>query len=160
MSSAVEKEMSELKQVNDKRFANKKFFGKDFSGMDLSNADFRSATLIECDFTGSDLSHALFNGANCYGANFTDAILHRTSFENAILARANFAPKKMFGVTITLTCDTFDKMKVSRTALLYWMFIATMMEAPDEEMQNRIVSSMGEDTYKALSKVFREQVIT
>src|SRR5262245_12637081 len=121
-----------LKQVPDKKFANKKFFGRDFSNMDLTNADFRSATLISCKFNGSDLSHATFKDANCYGADFTDSIVHRTSFECAILAKAIWAPKRMFGVTITMTCDTFEGMKVSRAAMLYWLHMATLFEAPNE----------------------------
>jgi len=160
LAMAEEKKENGLKQVENKRFANKKFFGVDFSNSDLTNADFRSTTLIECDFRNSDLSHAIFKDANCYGSDFTDTIMHRTTFENAILSKTIFAPKRMFGITITMTCDTFDKMEISKTALLYWMFIPTLMKAPDEDMNNRIIAAIGEHNYLALSRVFREQIIT
>jgi Pentapeptide repeats (9 copies) len=155
-----EKKESRLKQVQDKRFANKKFFGHNFSGMDLTNADFRDTTLIECNFRDSDLSHAVFKGANCYGSDFTDTVMRWTTFERAVLAKTKFAPKQMFGITITLTCDSFDEMEISRTALLYWMFIPTLMKAPEKEMADRVIAAIGEEAYKALSRVFKEQIVT
>lgn len=150
---------TKLIEVPDKRFVNKKFFGKDFSNMDLSNADFRNCTLCECNFENSDLTKADFKGANLWGANLKGTIMRMTSFEDAILSKSIFDPKLIFGVTITLTCNTFDKVKIGRTAWLYWLYMPLLMEAPDQEIADRLINALGRDTYVALSKVFKEQVI-
>jgi len=149
----------ELKRPIDCRFTNKKFFAVDFSNMDLNNADFRSCTLHECNFENSDLTKAVFKGANCYGANFKGTIMHRTNFEDAILSRSVFDPKRIFGVTITMTCDTFEKVKIGRTAWLYWLFMPLLMEAPDKEIAERLITAIGKDNYEALSRVFKEAII-
>jgi len=149
----------ELKKVEDKKFTNRKFFNKDFTDLDLSNADFRGATLCECNFSRSDLTKADFRGANLWGADLTDTIMYKTDFKDAILARSIFAPKRIFGVTISISCDTFEGMKISRTAWLYWLYMPLMMEAPDSEIAGRLRTAIGEDTCAALERVFKEQIL-
>jgi hypothetical protein len=150
----------ELKRVEDKRFTNKKFFGKDFSDMDLSNADFRGCTLCECKFVNSDLTKADMRGSNCWGADFTNSIMFRTDFKDAILAKSIFDPKRIFGVTLTISCDTFEGVKIGRNALLYWLYMPLLMQLPEPEIGERLKVAIGEKTCDALERVFKENILT
>lgn len=147
------------KSLSTKKFTNARFFERDFSNEDLTNADFRSASLIGCKFNGADLSYANFDNANCYEADFTDSVMHKTRFVDATLAHAIFKPKKCFGISITLSCDTFDKTIIDRTLLLYWLYMPLMMQLPDKEIETKLINALGQDTYLALTKIFREQIV-
>lgn len=153
--------MSRIESYNKegKKFTNTRFFERDFSNQDLANADFRSAKLYKCNFTGADLSYANFEGANCYESDFTDSVMYKTNFRDAVLAKAIFKPKKCFGITLTLHCDTFDKATVDRTLMLYWLYMPTMMNIEDKDLETKLVALIGHDTYKAITRVFKDQVL-
>ncbi len=142
-----------------KKFTNVRFYNKDFSGKDLSNADFRSATLLECNFKGADLTRANFEGANCWGSDFEDSIMYKTNFKDAVLATANFKPKKCFGITITMSCDAFERTKLSRSMMLYLLYFPTVTVLPDKDVEAKLINTIGQDTYIALTKVFKEQLL-
>lgn len=140
----------------------KKFYGKlnrhDFSGQQLARADFRGASLTEANFKGSDLSFANFEGANCWGADFTDANLHRANFKDAILANAQFRAADLFGITITLSCDTFDTLHVERFWWA-WIFVGTMMKGPDDVAADRLIALMGKERYVRYAEHFKHRVL-
>jgi len=140
-----------------KRSANKKYYRENFAGKDLSTADFRNASVLECDFTGATLRYANFENANCYGANFTDADMYRTNMKDAILASSIMCPKDCFGMTITLTCDTVQKMKVNDKILNYWLYMALMMDGPPEQML-LLRASIGEEKVASLERMFKERM--
>lgn len=140
----------------------KKFVGKlngqDFSGQTLIRADFRGCSLIGCNFSRCDLSDANMAGANCFGANFKDAKLHRTNFKDAILAQAIMEDADMFGITITLSCDTFDRVKIGRFWWA-WLFFGTMMAGPDQESSDRLIALMGPERYLKYRSHFNNRVL-
>jgi hypothetical protein len=141
-----------------KLFYNKKFYNHSFKGQDLSHADFRSATLIGCDFTEADLSYANFEGANCRGANFTTTRLYRTNFKDAALADSIFEPKDAFGMTITLSCETFDGMKMSKLWYLVWLMLLLRSKPPEEEMELKLINVIEPERYAGLRTLFDRRV--
>lgn len=142
-----------------RRSANKRFFREDFSGLNLSNADFRHATVLECNFTGTDLSYANFENANCWGSNFQDSNLYRTNMKDAVLASTRMHPRDCFGMTITLTCDTVDKMDINERFWIYWLYMATMMKPPSEEYRIKLVGVIGDEMYAKLQRLFKERQV-
>ena len=130
-----------------KHYANMKLRGKSFAGRDLSNADFRGAELIECDFTGCNLSCAKFTGANCWGANFTRARLYKANFAQAILTRANFNAADVRGITLTMSCDTFEDIQISKKWLNGLLFMVSLADIP-EDVQKKIHEIIGEEELK------------
>lgn len=144
--------------ANEKQYERTKCFSHDFSGQDLSRMSFNHGTFVTCNFRGCDLTQTTFVGANCYGSDFKDAIMDRTNFKDAVLASSIFDPKYIFGVTLTMTCDTFANMKIGRTALLYWVYMPLLMDSADKELTDKLVNAIGTDQFLALNKVFREAV--
>ena len=137
-----------------KSFYNQKFFGSDFSGQDLNHSDFRCCTVVDCNFSNADLSYANFEGANCRGANFTGTRCYRTNFKDAALAGSIFEPKDVFGMTITMSCETVDGAKVSRMWWYIWLMMAMRMKAPDEEAKIRLVQAIEPERYAGLRRLF------
>ena len=122
-----------------KQFANYKFaHGCSFEGKDLVHADFRGAALVHCNFKGADLSYANLEGANCYGADFTDAKLYKTNFRDATLAKTIMHPRDAFGITLTMTCDTFEGMDVSNKWNVQWFFLTLMMKQ-EEAIEKAVI---------------------
>lgn len=152
--------MSRDREVALKHSARGRFYQEDFSGLNLQNADFRNATLTECNFSGANLSYANLENANCWGSDFTDAVLYRTNFKDAVLARTVMMPKDCFGITITLTCDTLDRMAVNEKILNYWLYMATTMKPETEEAFDKIVLAMGgPETYEKFKRLFKERTV-
>lgn len=139
-----------------KNFVGTKYFSHDFSKQDLVAASFNHGTFVDCNFEGCDLTQATFIGANCYGSSFKDAVMVKTNFKDAVLANTVFDPKVIRGITLTLNCDSIDKMRIGRTALLYWMFMPLRMESPDKELTDKLINAIGQDSYIALSRLFKE----
>ena len=145
-----------------KSFVNKRFYDQSFERQELVHADFRGATLANCNFDHADLSYASFEGANCYGSSFRQTRLYRTNFKDAVLAETIMDPRDMFGLTLTLTCDTFDRAKLSGIWPVAWLYMITLAEMPKELHEKVIallVDHIGEERYKGLEKAFRERSI-
>lgn len=142
-----------------KKFTNQKFHKMSFANRDLSHADFRGSSVVGCDFTNSDLSYANFEGCNCWEANFTDARLYKTNFKDSILARSIMKPKDCFGMTITLSCDTVDKMVIGEKWETTWIFMALMMELPDKKMETALINTIGPERYLRLRQIFDNRMI-
>jgi uncharacterized protein YjbI with pentapeptide repeats len=140
----------------------RKFTGKfnraNFRGQSLVRADFRGASLCEADFTDTDCSFANFEGADCWGARFTNANLHRANFRDAVLANAYLDARDTFGITLTMSCDTFNGM---HAGYLWWgyLFFATMMQGPDDIAADKLIAAFGKERYLKYSDHFRTRVL-
>lgn len=134
---------------NSKSFDNRVLEGEDFRGRELSNARFRNAKLMQANFEGADLTGANFTDANCWGANFKDAKLYKATFQRAVLTGCNFEGADLRNVTITLTCDTFDKIKLSKKWLACWLWFPMLMDSP-EDLREKLREVIGPERVKAL----------
>ena len=130
-----------------KHFANKKLRGKVFTGRMLANADFRGAELIECIFDNCDLTGAKFHGANCYGASFKKAKCYKTNFTQAILTRADFDAADLRGITITMSCDTFDSVKLPKKWRGAFAFMLAITDLPVDD-QKKLEEFIGPEEFK------------
>jgi|SRR5882724_1445532 len=151
--------METTAEVKNKNFYNGRFYKHDFSGQDLSKANFRSASVIGCNFSNTDLSYANFEGANCRECNFTGTILYRTNFKDAALADAIFEPKDAFGMTITLSCETVDGLKISKLWWFVWLMLSLRMKVPEEDMEFKIINAIGKERYIGLRQLFERRVM-
>jgi hypothetical protein len=148
--------------LKDKDFSGKRFQGADFSGVDLRAAKFRGSDCIECKFNNADLSNADFEGANCFGSDFTNAKCNRTNFKDCVLAGTAFYPSDTFGMTITMRCETFDGMKVSKIWWWSWLYFALMMipfKNEEENLHKVLISAMGTERYLRLRRLFPERTL-
>jgi uncharacterized protein YjbI with pentapeptide repeats len=145
-----------------KVFLNRKFYDTDFSDRDLTHADFRGATLVSCNFDNADLSYANFEGANCYRSSFRQSKCYHTSFKDAVLAETKMDPRDMFGMTLSVTCDTFDRIELGDIWLVAWLFLPTLgvhVPGRKEKIQALLVDLIGAERLKAMEKIFANRQI-
>jgi hypothetical protein len=146
----------------EKVFINRKFYDKDFSGQDLTHADFRGCTLVGCNFDNADLSYASFEGANCYRSTFRQSRLYHTNFKDAVLAETQMDPRDMFGMTISVSCDTFDKIKLGKIWLAAWLYLPMLADLPEgtkEKIENVLNDLIGPERVKSLERHFSQRQI-
>lgn len=146
--------VDQILKSGSRRFRGLKLPNFDFSGMDLQRADFRNTSLPYCNFKGANLKFANFESANLYGSTFEDADCHRVNFKDAILSDVNLNAKDLFGATMTLECGSFKGMKPGRTWWYAWIFYACLMEAPDQESEDRLISFLGTERYMVLRDTY------
>lgn len=145
-----------------KIFINRRFYDHDFSGKDLTHADFRGATLVNCNFDSADLSYANFEGSNCYRSSFRQTKLYRTSFKDATMAETKMDPRDMFGLTLSVSCDTFDRMELGSIWVAAWLFLPTLGTLPEgvkEDIQAVLKKMLGEERLKAMERIFANRQI-
>jgi len=161
------KPMRSKENTDGKVFMNRKYYDADFSDRDLTHADFRGATLVGCNFDNANLSYANFEGANCYRSSFRQSRLYRTSFKDAVIAETIMDPRDMFGMAITVSCDTWDRMKIGKMWFASWLFLASLGELPPgmngEDMKQELFGVLnkliGEERVKQLERHFAERQI-
>ena len=135
-----------------------KFFRKDFSGQDLSGQDLSHSDFICCKFDDADLSRA-----NCSHSNFTGASLRNTKctftdFAHSCLACV-FEPSDAYGITLTMHCNTFDQMRISKMWWYGFMFFATMMKVEkDPKLHTALKQFIGDDYYEKLQRLFKRTI--
>jgi uncharacterized protein YjbI with pentapeptide repeats len=147
---------------NGKVLINRKFYDTDFSGQDLSHADFRGSTLVNCNFDNANLSYANFEGANCYASSFRQSRLYHTSFKDAVLAKTKLDPRDMFGMTISVSCDTFDEIELGEIWLAAWLFLPTLGQCPagiKDEIRGVLKKMLGEERLKQMERTFANRQI-
>lgn len=152
----------ELPDKDRKDFSGERFYKHDFSGRDMRGFKFRGSDCIECTFAKSDLSNADFEGANCFGSDFTDSKCNRTNFKDAVLAGTKFHPSDCFGMTLSLRCETFEGMKVSRLWWWSWLYFALLMKPhknEEEGLHTLLINAIGTDRYIRLRRLFPERTI-
>jgi len=109
---------------------------RNFSQQDLSGAVFRSADLFQARFDGAQLSGAVFAGCfaaeatferahcaklqaagtNFYRSCFRGADLSGSLLWDCVLAGADLRGATLTRVTLTLDCNSFEEIHLSRTA--------------------------------------------
>jgi len=155
-----EKYKKDYRAVN---LSNQKIYSKDFSGQDLSKLKMRNSLFYQCNFSNADLTETDCSGSEFFGSSFVDAICYRTNFADAKLAGADFRPKDCFGITLTMTCKTFDEMKVSP---LWWLGLATFLTmmkpvkvgAKDEDLVDKLIGGVfGAERYVKLRALFSKR---
>ena len=150
---------TEVRNGTDGRFfANKKFHQEDFSGRDLSNADFRGAQLLECNFNDSNLTGANFTDANCWGSSFIKSKLYKANFTRACLAKCTMDGADCYGMTITLSCDSFEDLTLSDKWVSAWLYFVLMMNVP-ESLKMKLTEIIGEERVKKYDAVLRRRDI-
>lgn len=141
---------------------NRKFYDEDFSNRDLTHADFRGCTLVNCNFDNSDLSYANFDGANCYRSTFRQSRLYHASFKDANLSETDLDPRDMFGMSISVSCDTFDKMKLGKIWLAAWLYLPMLATIPDstrKRLEETLNELIGEERVKSLERHFANRTL-
>lgn len=149
-------------EIAGKVFINRKFYDSDFSGKDLTHADFRGSTVVNCNFDNADLSYANFEGANCYRSSFRQTKCYHTSFKDAVMAETKMDPRDMFGMTISVSCDTFDRIELGPIWLAAWLFLPTLGDCPSgikEEIQGVLKKMLGEERVKQMERTFANRQI-
>ena len=120
-------------------------------------------------FNNSDLRYSDFTGANCFGSDFTGSILARANMADCNLQRTIFKPKDVFGITITMKCETFTDMEIDEDWLKVWLFMPAQMKLPElseKQISNkekpwldRVIILLGEKTYLQYRKVFANRIV-
>lgn len=145
-------------------FQGQKFIKQSFKGRKLHYANFKLCTLQDCDFTDADLKYADFSDANCIYSNFTGASLYCANFSHACLENTIFKPREIFGITMTLTCASFQNMEIDENWLECWLMLAALMKLPDPKKVekpwlDRLILLLGPDRYVKLKAVFNRRII-
>lgn len=109
---------------------------RDFGRQDLSGAVFRNADLFQAQFDGANLSGAAFagcfaaeasfqgarccrlqaTGTNFYRSCFRGADLSDSLFQDCVLAGADLRETALRRITLTLDCNSFEEIHLSRSA--------------------------------------------
>jgi len=141
----------------------KKFYNQDFSGKDLSHKKMRSSFFYRCNFDDADMSHADAEGTEFVGCTFNNSICYYSNFKDAKLAGNVFKPKDAYGITLTMSCKTFDQME---TRQLWWygmLLFATMMvperEPVDEDLNAGLINLIGAERYAKLKTLFSKREV-
>jgi len=142
------------KDYRGRDLSRQKFYQHDFSGQDLSKMKLRQSLFHRCNFDNADLTEADCEGSEFFGSTFRDTVMYRTNCKDAKLASTIFEPKDCFGLTLTMQCKTFDKMKVSPMWWYAWLMFASLMipgnVKESEELQNRLMQAVGAERYLRL----------
>jgi uncharacterized protein YjbI with pentapeptide repeats len=154
----------ELKQdYRGKDLSRQKLYGTDFSGQNLSRLRMRQSLYHRCNFDNADMTETDCEGSEFFGSTFRDTIMYRTNCKDAKLAGTVFEPKDAFGITLTMQCKTFDKMKVSpQWWYIYAMFGCLMLPGSvkeQEELQNRLIQMIGPERYVRLRTLLAKREI-
>ena len=151
----------EMKKDYRRDLSRQKFYQVDFSGQDLSRLKLRQSLFHRCNFDDADMTEADCEGSEFFGSSFRRTVMYRTNCKDAKLAATVFEPKDCFGITLTMQCKTFDKMKVSP---MWWysflMFGAMMIPgtvAECDEMQNRLIQAVGPERYVRLQALLTKR---
>jgi uncharacterized protein YjbI with pentapeptide repeats len=124
--------------------------GRNFAGCDLTGAEFRNADLARCDFSCAALTNATMEncfaaearlaGADCTGllavkSNFYRADFHSACLDEAllwkcVLAGADLRHASLLGLTITLDCNSFEGVRLSRGECAELAFLFARAHSP------------------------------
>lgn len=145
----------EISKKQYKNFRGIKINGGDFTNLDLERADFRGGSFPYCNFSGSNVKFADFENANIMFTKWDDCTLHRTNLRDAKMSGADFSKAKdFFGVTLTMDCDSFCKVKLKSGHWYGFLFYGLLMEPPSEEDKERLQVFFGEQRYTTLKELY------
>lgn len=140
-----------------------KFYGRDFSGQDLSRLKMRQSLYQRCNFDDADMTEADCEGSEFFGSTFRNTRMYRTNLKDAKLGLTVFEPRDCFGLTVTLQCATFDKMKVSPMWWYVWAMFGALMQPggvrETEEMHNRLIQMIGAQRFVKLRALLQKREV-
>jgi uncharacterized protein YjbI with pentapeptide repeats len=155
--------METKKDYRGRDLSRQKFYGVDYSGQDLSRMRMRQSLFHRCNFDNADMTETDCEGSEFFGSTFRDTVMYRTNCRDAKLAATVFEPKDCFGITLTMQCKTFDKMKVSPmwwyTFLMFGSLMLPGSVADQEELQNRLIQAIGTERYVKLRTLLAKREI-
>jgi uncharacterized protein YjbI with pentapeptide repeats len=97
-------------------FRDADLFQARFDSAQLRRAVFAGCFAAEASFTGADCSRLQATGSNFYRSCFREANLSDSLFWDCVLAGADLREARLERVTLTLDCNSFEEIQVSRTA--------------------------------------------
>lgn len=155
--------METKKEYRGRDLSRQRFYQVDFSSQDLSKLKLRQSLFHRCNFDAADMTETDCEGSEFFGSTFRNTVMYRTNCKDAKLAGCVFEPKDCFGITVTLQCKTFDKMKVSPMWWYVWMCFAGLMLPGSvrecEELQNRLIQAVGPERYVRLTTLMSKREI-
>lgn len=126
---------------------------QDFSGQDLRRAVFQDADLYQARFDGAALEGAAFarcfvaeasfakarcaalhaTGCNFYHCDFRGADLSEALFWDCVLASADLRGATLNRITLTLDCNSFEEIRLSRTASAKLAYLFGRAQSPHRQ---------------------------
>jgi len=140
--------------------SNKKFYNQNFKGADLKKRDLRRSTFMYCTFDECDMTETDCTGCEFFGSSFRQTNCHHTNFKDAKLHATLFEPSDCYGMTITLTCHTFQDMKIAR---VWWdglmFFLCGLLIPPRDaegfDPRDAVISALGPEYFVRNSEKFK-----
>ena len=136
---------------------------RNFSNQNLRERNLSHSVFDCCNFDGADMTDANCEGSTFSGSTFRDTICYRTNFRNAKLAGTIFQPRDAYGMTVSLSCDTFRNMRVGQLWWYAWLVFATQMEPASEpvkgDIKGALIAAIGAERYVKLAKLFQRREI-
>jgi hypothetical protein len=143
-----------------RNLSHRKIYNHDFSGKDLKGYDMRGSMFCLCNFDDADMSEVDATSSEFAGSTFRRTKLYRTNMRNAVLANTVFEPSDAFGLTVTLTCQTFHGMHVSNVWWEAWMCFLLML-SPEKidgfDPRDIIIKAVGRPAYIEMMRRFKER---
>lgn len=145
---------------------------RDFSGHDLAGVVFRDADLFQARFSGAKLSQAVFagcfaaeatfdqakctklqaTGTNFYRSSFRAADLTDSLFWDCVLAGADLRDATLKRITLTLDCNSFAELRLSRTASAKLAYLFGRARTPHRQKWLDII---GDHDLALLERLFK-----
>lgn len=144
---------------------------RDFAGQDLQGTVFERADLYRARFDGANLAEATFAGcfaaeatlertncrallaagSNFYRASFRSADLTDALLWDCVLAGADLRGATLKHITLTLDCNSFEEVRLSRTASAKLAYLFGRARSPH---QPRWLDVIGEHDLVWLDRLF------
>jgi uncharacterized protein YjbI with pentapeptide repeats len=145
---------------------------RDFSGQDLAGAIFRDADLLQARFSGARLNRAVFagcfaaeavfdqsdctnlqaTGSNFYRSSFRAANLTDSLFWDCVLAGADLREATLKRITLTLDCNSFEELRLSRTASAKLAYLFSRARTPHRQ---KWLDVIGDHDLVLLDRLFK-----
>jgi len=139
---------------------NNRYYNRNFSALDLSRLKLRNSLFYQCNFDNANMSETDCTESEFYGSSFRDTNCYRTNFTNAKLADTIFAPKDCTQMTITLSCATFENMKIAQIWFLGLLTLASSTKPfgpMKEDLIGPLIATIGEERYVKLRGLFSKR---
>jgi hypothetical protein len=139
----------------------KKIYNRNFAGLNLSRLNLSNSLFYGCNFNSANMSETNCSESEFFRSSFRDTICYRTNFMNAKLAETVFGPKDCTGMVISLSCSTFENMRVSQIWVLGMITLLTMTKPEqgpvEEDLRQKLIDVVGRDRYMKLRALFSKR---
>ena len=139
----------------------KKIEGEDFSGHDWSGRNAAGTLYVRCKFNRTNLREADCSNCEFRLCEFIDTNCYKTNFMNSVFPGCVFAPTDCYGMTLTMTCKTFENTHVKQ---LWWymllMFVAAMRPAKgpvEGDLRAQLIAFIGAVRYVKLTEMLNRR---